>query len=231
MEDTPGQEDEASQFQSKIKLRRLCDNLARGKYDRALATLGKELGAASTLDLSRECTRTLKGKVEDIWKDYSVEFAQPPSSPKKDENVPSVQIDIGAMSTTVKASSRIESEEEYIARKAEWMAACERAQEEAVEQHISSTVILVVASHETPVIEQKLRRIPFMNELGRKLFIYDSFCKDPANWTQIKKAKRNAFTGTKNAMRLSQVGWESADTLGDEEHVLGIPEGGGRPFE
>ena len=40
-------------------------------------------------------------------------------------------------------------------------------------------IVLVAAAYETTSIEQKLRRIPFMSEPGRKLFIYDSLCKDP----------------------------------------------------
>ena len=48
---------------------KLCDNLARGKHDFALASLGKEQGGASNLDLSRECMRTVKATIQEIWSD------------------------------------------------------------------------------------------------------------------------------------------------------------------
>ena len=108
---------------------------------------------------------------------------------------------IDGSATTVRASNKIENEEEYNACKAVWLSQCEKATEESVEQYIASMIVLVVAAYETMTSEQKLRRIPFMSEPGRKLFIYDSFCKDPADWQNIEKNRRNVFAWTKVAMR------------------------------
>ena len=119
----------------------------------------------------------------------------------------------------MRASNKIESEEEYNAGKAAWLSQCEKATEESVEQYIASMIVLVTAAYETTSIEQKLKRIPFMSEPGRKLFIYDSFCKDPANWLNIKKNRRNVFAGTKVVMQLSQAGDESSDTLAVTKNI------------
>ena len=52
-----------------------------------------------------------------------------------------------------------------------------------------------------------------MNEPGRKLFVYDSFCRDPMDWAHLKKHKRSYFGGAKAMMNLQQVGDEAGDTL------------------
>ena len=62
-------------------------------------------------------------------------------------------------------------------------------------------------------IKQRLQRIPFMNESGRKMFIYDSFCRDPVDWGVIKKHKRSHWMGAKVEMKLTQAGIEEGDTL------------------
>ena len=170
-------QEEQSRFERKVKLLRLCDNLARGRHDFVLAALGKEQGGASNLDLSRECMRTVKARIQEIWSDYVADFPQQPQEPMVATQVPSAQVDNGidGRGTTVRASNKIESEAEYNAGKAAWLSQCEKATEESVEQYIASMIVLVAAAYETMSIEQKLRRIPFMSEPGRKLFIYDSF--------------------------------------------------------
>ena len=143
--------------------------------------------------------------------DYLVEFPRA----QETTEAPSVQITDGgsASAAMVRTSSAIETEEEYTVRKAEWMAMCEKALEESVDQYISSMVVLVVSPYETNQIDTKLQRIPFMKEPGRKLFVYDSFCKDPADWGNIKRSRRNAFSGTKVAMTLTSIGDDTGDTL------------------
>ena len=63
-EDAPAEE--ASQFQSKVKLLTLCEMLARGKHDGALAGLGKEQGGSGVLDLSKECMKGALAKIQVI---------------------------------------------------------------------------------------------------------------------------------------------------------------------
>jgi hypothetical protein len=58
-----------------------------------------------------------------------------------------------------------------------------------------------------------LKIIPFMNEPGRKLFAYDSLCREPVEWSSIKRLKRGFFAGAKVTMTLTQAGDEAADTL------------------
>ena len=52
-----------------------------------------------------------------------------------------------------------------------------------------------------------------MNEPGRKLFIYDSMCRDPVDWAAIKRHKRNHCLGAKVTMKVTTMGMESGDTL------------------
>ena len=52
-----------------------------------------------------------------------------------------------------------------------------------------------------------------MREPGRKLFVYDSLCRDPVDWSAIKRRKRSFFAGTKVTMQMSQAGDEAGDTL------------------
>ena len=101
---------EPSRFESKVKLLRFCDNLARGRHDFALAALGKEQGGASNLDLSRECMRTVKAKIQDIWSDYVADFPTQPQEPMVATQVPSAHVDNGidGSATTVRASNKIE---------------------------------------------------------------------------------------------------------------------------
>ena len=157
-EDLCSRQDEPSRFESKVKLLRFCDHLARGRHDFALAALGKEQGGASNLDLSRECMRTVKARIQEIWSDYVADFPQQQQEPMSATQVPSMQVDTGidGHGTTVRASSHIESEEEYNTRKAAWLSQCEKATEESVEQYIPSMIVLVASAYETTSIEQKL---------------------------------------------------------------------------
>ena len=52
-----------------------------------------------------------------------------------------------------------------------------------------------------------------MNEPGRKLFLYDSLCREPVDWGAIKRHKRSFYGGAKVTMRLTTAGDEAGDTL------------------
>ena len=62
-------------------------------------------------------------------------------------------------------------------------------------------------------IENRLRKIPFMSEPGRKMFAYDSLSRYPVDWLAIKRHNRSFLSGAKVTMALSLVGDESGDTL------------------
>ena len=120
---------------------RFCDNLARGRHDFALAALGKEQDGASNLDLSRECMRTVKAKLQEVWSDCVADF---PTLPQEPMVATQVSSGIDGSATTVRASNKIEHAEEYNACKAVWLSQCEKATEESVEQYIASVIVLVV---------------------------------------------------------------------------------------
>ena len=211
-EDEPAED--PSQFQSKVKLINLCEMLARGKHDYALAGHAKEQGGSAILDLSKDSMRGVKSKIQEIHSDYMTEFPPQPVRQEEAGNVPSVVLGggSGGQATAMKVC-QIETEHDYNDAKAAWLTQCEKDMAESVEQYINSMVVLVVAPYETDAIEHKLRRINFLKEPGRKLFLYDSFCRDPANWNTIKRCKRNAIVGGAVAMKMTQIGDEGGDTL------------------
>ena len=52
-----------------------------------------------------------------------------------------------------------------------------------------------------------------MNEPGRKLFFYDTLCREPVDWGAIKRLKRSFYGGAKVTMRFTNPGDEAGDTL------------------
>ena len=77
--------------------------------------------------------------------------------------MPSVVLAGGAsgQATTVKVS-QIETEGEYNEARAAWMTRCEADMAESVELFINSMVVLVIAPYETDAIQQKLKRVVFV---------------------------------------------------------------------
>ena len=123
----------ASRFASKVKLLNLCEQVAKGKHDWGFAQLGKAQGHASSLDFSAESMRNLKAKIQEIWTDYCAEF--PPETVPQE--VPGATAASTAQpATEIRASSRIESEQDYHIRLAEWGQQCEKAVEDATEDYI-----------------------------------------------------------------------------------------------
>ena len=113
----------------------------------------------------------------------------------------------------IRASARIESEHDYQMGLARWGKKCEDAVEESTNDYIFSMIVIVACEHESTVIVNRLQRIPFMNEPGRKLFCYDSLCREPVDWSAIKRLKRSIYGGAKVSMRLTNAGEENEDTL------------------
>ena len=52
-----------------------------------------------------------------------------------------------------------------------------------------------------------------MTEPGRKLFFYDSLCREPVDWSAIKRLKRSFHGGVKVSMKVTHIGDEDGDTL------------------
>ena len=217
--DTPGKgicpsPKDPSRFASKEKLGKLCQMVAKGRHDFAFASLGKAQGHANSMDLSAEPMRTLKGKVQEIWTDYIAEF--PPDAVPT--NVPGAKVDAAAQSSghdivEIRASARIESEHEYQMGLAQWGKQCEVAVESSTNDYIDAMIVIVVCEHETAPIVHRLKKVPFMNEPGRKLFCYDSLCREPVDWSAIKRLKRSIYGCAKVSMCLTSAGDESGDTL------------------
>ena len=140
--------------------------MAKGRHDWAFSQLGRLQGHAASLDLSCEPMRNLKAQIQQIWTDYISEF--PPETVSSE--MPSATLDSqspggpadhdGITTVEVRASNRIENEQEYQLRLAAWGSACETAVNESVEQYIASMIVLIVCDSNGDAIKQRLQKIP-----------------------------------------------------------------------
>ena len=104
---------------------------------------------------------------------------------------------------------------------AQWGKLCEEAVKSSVEDYINATTVLIVSEYETAPIEARLKKIPFMSEPGRKLFGYNSLCREPVDSAAVKRHKRSFFAGAKVTMDLTQAGDEASDTLAVIKNIYG----------
>ena len=63
-----------------------------------------------------------------------------------------------------------------------------------------ATTVLIQCEYDTDPIEQRLGKIHFKTEPGRKLLAYGSMCGGPVDWGAIKRHKRIHFAGAKVTM-------------------------------
>ena len=221
-DDKHGKDDSGPQtrFESKRKLKLLMDQVAKGKFDTAFCAMARQHSSSLNLDLGCEGMAGVQKQVHDIYGLYKAEFPEesrwgvhPGAS-----TLPSTEIDINASAGVytpahVKASSRIESQEEYQAKLSAYQEECRKAQENSIKEHIDLRVVMVVSDLDATKINRKLERVSFMKEPGRKLFLYDSLCQDPLNWAKLRSMKRSFLTGAKVTMMCQQAGQIGADTL------------------
>eukprot|EP00974_Lingulodinium_polyedra_P112801 10916881-Lingulodinium_polyedra.AAC.1 len=111
--------------------------------------------------------RTVKAKVQEIWTDYIAEFAPERASQK----MPNATLDTHAADNVQRVTEiRI------------WLHGgqqSEKTMKDSVQEYIASTIVFVQCDHETGPIEQRLARVPFASEPGRKLFARGSWRQDP----------------------------------------------------
>ena len=81
----------------------------------------------------------------------------------------------------------IESKEEYQANLFSYLEHCRRAVKDSTEAYVDQRIALIISTLESAKVARKLERVMFMKEPGRKLFFYDSFCREPLNWTSMKE--------------------------------------------
>ena len=129
--------------------------------------MGKAQAHSSSLGLSSESMRTLKANVQELWSDYFAEFPLEQLS----REVPGATLQRHAVSsahhaTEIRATSRVETEHEYQLRLAAWGQVCEKAVEDAVNEYMYATIVLIQCEYKTVPIEQQSRGIPFMSEPG-----------------------------------------------------------------
>ena len=213
----PEQEGEMqTRYVSKQKLIALLDAVAKNKHEQAFTSLAKAFGNAGQLDMSHESMRVVRDKVNDIYQVYNNEF--PPDTVQQD-SLPEATVQVAQdqagvyAPASVRTSSSIQSADEYNARLSQYIAECRRVESEAIQTYVAQRVVIKVARYESAAIESKLKQVRFMSEPGRKLFIYDSLCRDPLNWQSLKRMKRSYLVGAKVQMLLTQAGSDGGDTL------------------
>ena len=212
-----------SRYLCKTKLGQLCESVATNKHEQAFRSLGKFVGVANTLDLSFEGMKAVQEKVPEIYTVYMKEF---PVAPSLSMSLPNAVVAAGVYTpaasgnvgsdggdSMVRVSSTIESEQEYNAKLSDFMNQCRQAELTSIDDYINQRVTLVISNHGSGKIIPKLEKVGFMSEPGSKLFIYDSFCRDPADWAKIRKNKRSLYTSARVLMTCDAAGDESTDTL------------------
>ena len=137
--------------------------------------------SATHLDLGAEGMTNLTRQINELYSLYRQEFLD---APQQAQSHPSTEIDINASvgaytSAHVRASSRIESQDEYQAKLSAHQQACKDTQEASIKDHINMKVVLIVSDLDANKIMRNMDRVPFMKESGRKLFVYDCLSQDP----------------------------------------------------
>ena len=215
--DGEGQQKEGHQtrFESKRKLKLFMDQVAKGKHDNSFTSMARHTSSATTLDLGCEGMKHIQRTVSDIFALYQADY---PDAAASAAGLPSTEIQMPTCAGVytpahVKASAAIDTEEEYQAKLAAYYEQCRKAQAASIKEHIETRVVMVISELDSQKIDNKMGRVSFMKEPGRKLFLYDSLCQDPLNWTKLRKMKRSFLTGAKVNMTCQQAGQQGADTL------------------
>ena len=182
--------------------------------------------------------KTVNSKIQEVWVEYNKEF--PPIQEIRAQIAPNTTIEHAALGepsglgeATVITSATIDSQEEYVRRQALHHDQCQKAEQESINEYINSCVVLVVADYDSAKIEKKLKKIQFISEPGRKLFLYDALSRDPLDWATLKKQRRSYLSGANVAMTFTNQpwrrGWRHARCR--QEHLPDISADAGQPAQ
>ena len=204
-----------TRFESKRKMKLFMDQVSKGRFDTSFVSMARAKSSSMHLDLGCEGMANVQKIINELYALYKVDF---PEQPRQPSTLPSTEIDVNASAGVytpahVKASSRIESQEEYQAKLATYQEECRQAQEDATKEHINLRVHMIVSDLDPVKINKKLEKVSFMKEPGRKMFHYDSMCQGPLNWAKLRTTKRSFLTGAKVSMVCTQAGQLGQDTL------------------
>ena len=179
--------------------------------------------------------KTVNSKIQEVWVEYNKEF--PPIQEIRAQIAPNTTIEHAALGepsglgeATVITSATIDSQEEYVRRQALHHEQCQKAEQESINEYINSCVVLVVADYETSKIEKKLKKIQFISEPGRKLFLYDALSRDPLDWAYSEEAKAELPLRGERGHDIHQPwrrGWRHARCR--QEHLPDISADAGQP--
>ena len=119
-----------TRFESKRRLKIMMDQVAKGKYDTSFVSMARAHSSSMNLDLGCEGMANIQKLVNDLYTLYKTEF---PDEPRQAAVLPSTEVDVNASAGVytpvhVKASSRIESQEEYQAKLSAYQEECRKAQ-------------------------------------------------------------------------------------------------------
>lgn len=223
-QNAPSDDEVQTRYMSKQKLIALMDTVAKNKHEAAFTGLARCTGTSHQLDLAVEPMKMVHAKVNEVLQLYKIDF--PPEVVREGslpEAVVATPTTAGEYSpATVKTTSAIQSEEEYATKLSQHVSECRRQEAEAIKAYVDQRIVLKICRYESNAVENKLKQITFMSEPGRKLFMYDSFCRDPLNWTTLKKKKRSYLTGAKVQMTINQPSQDDGDTLAVMKNAYSI---------
>ena len=208
----------STRYASKTALLDLLNAVALNKHEAGFISLAKEMGNIGTLDLCKEGMKTIQAKITLIMQEYQRDF--PPVSAEVYTSGPVTITSDSGGSVSVKVSSAIESQSEYEVKLAEHLSACHKAEADAVRQYINSRVVIVVSKCESSELAKHLKKVPLLNEPGRKLFKFDTLVHEPMNWDKLKAHKRAFPVSGKVTMVLNGSGGDDDnDTLAPLKEV------------
>ena len=128
------------------------DPIANGQFVLSFVCMARGTSSSMHLDLGCDGMAHVHKQAIDIWTLYKGEF---PDEPQQAPALPSTSIDVSASAgvytpALVKASSRIETQEEYQAQLSAHQEQCRQAQEEFIKGHITLRWPLLSASTKLP---------------------------------------------------------------------------------
>ena len=138
-----------TRFESKRKLQSFMDQVALGRHDHSFTCMTRHTLSTNNLDLGCEGMKNAQKVVSDIWALYKTEC---PDTSASNSALPSTELQmpvLGAGEHTpahVKASSSIESEEEYHAKLSAYQEQCRKAFDDSTREHIELRIAFVTES-------------------------------------------------------------------------------------
>ena len=239
MDDEEGSDADASEVPSSVQVSRklvmkLCDSLAKNKYERALVKMSREHAGSNTVDLTTPSAKTILTAIQEATSYYATDFAVPVDTPSvivhaAEGNTVRVQVEADELDeNSYKDKLQIYEQE---VKKFE-----DSKCNEYLKQHVLGWVVDVM--DDPPRVAKKVEKLCNACGVGkgtkRKLFLHDDLNDKATDWEKHKKGKRSVFTGTVSKLDRGDLDplmeiYEVNKAPNDSEDVLAVVTSGPPP--